>query len=169
MQSNKKIVLKVCLCLITIIALYKDSLVSNEVIVNQALMIPADTDLIPGVEHAATYENFITITTENDDYPQGKYWKAAPIVSPDLGHKVINPSSVDIGKESYGGIIEAIEKKDIDPDDDSLFPGQYSHPDLQKILYLGFFVDQKSEQTIYLYGLQSEHDDDDGDDDEGDL
>jgi len=129
--------------------------------------------------HAPEQSNIITIATDNQDFPEGQYWKSETFIAQDLNNSSINPSSVDIGDESYTNITESTQKKDVTPDDESLFPGQYNHPELQKNLYLGSFIDPISEQIVYVYGIKNEElndsyyndleepsDDDNGDDEE---
>lgn len=104
-------------------------------------------------------DTIILFATEDNNHPSGEYWPSPKITVLGPNGKPINSSSAYIGDTGYSDISE--EK--------ILQPNQESH-------YLGYFIDVKSHETIYLYGIkdnktsndaneESDEDEDDNDDD----
>lgn len=92
-----------------------------------------------------SFKNIIAFfTTSDDDNPSGQYWPALQTQGTD-GH-IINNASAYIADDSYGDVIESKELL------------------INKNHYLGYFIDEKSQDTIYLYGTKDEIDSDNDDD-----
>lgn len=105
-------------------------------------------------------DTIILFTTEDDDHPSGEYWPSPKIAVLGPDGKPVNSSSAYIGDIGYSDIWE-----------EKIFQeNQESH-------YLGYFIDTKSNEKIYLYGIKDkktsndasdadeESDDDDEDED----